>query len=263
MKSKGRILPLIFISAILSACEDNDAVSGKQKLLKIENVCNQDHFEYEGELLVGFTRSFGPLLAVIGKCFYKGDQLIRIESASDNGVTRTIELEYGEHGLLNKEIITVDVESPDYKNHYVETSYYEYDENARLRARIQTQDIDGYSPYKTEYEWSMGNIVKMSYGIINQQGNLLPLGNKVFTYDRGRNYTNHNIAFLYTNFLAIEVVLSKNNLISISEDSFYDDQDMLIQTTNDFMYNSFGYPIQNQVTSQFIIGTLVDNLTYE
>jgi hypothetical protein len=178
-------------------------------------------------------------------------------------LTQTIALEYGEHGLLKKEIFTVDMVSPEYKTHYIETSFFDYDENSKLRSKIKTQDIENYTPMKTEYEWSMGNIVKVTDGIIDQQGNFMPTEVKVITYDGGRNYTNHNLAFAYAIFSPMEEILSKNNAVTISDDFFYDDQDLPIQTTNNFKYDVFGYPTEKDIRSILILGPYVNKLTYE
>jgi hypothetical protein len=97
----------------------------------------------------------------------------------------------------------------------------------------------------------------VTHGFIDQQGNFLPMKVNLLTYDGGRNYTNHDLAIAYTIFLPMEVIVSKNNLVSISEDSFSDDKEIEIQSTNNFKYNTLGYPVENDIKSIFVLRPLV------
>lgn len=222
MDYRKAILGLILVTLI--SCETTEIMMDKMYLKEIKDpTCYIDQFEYEGERLISYKRLFGERVATITKFIYESNQLKTIEIKSDNGQDYTIELSYGSNGLRDKEIRTLkqgEVES-------VTTTDFYYDENNNLKLKHISYTDPNFHSSETEFVWAKGNIIKRNYFYIDSQYNRKFSFSEDLLFDNKRNYTNQDIAFIYTG-LYDELVLSKNNLIL---------------KDNTFEYNKSGYPI--------------------
>lgn len=227
MDFRKAILGLIIVS--LTSCETTEITMNKMYLKEVKDpTCYTDQFEYEGEHLIYYKRFFGERIATITTFIYQSNQLKTVETKSDNGQDLIIELSYGANGLREMETRTFKQNEIE---HVTTTNFY-YDENNNLKLKHISYSDPNFFSSQTEFIWVNGNIIKRNYFYIDNQGNRNFSFSEDLLFDNKRNYTNQDLAFIYTG-LYDEVVLSKNNVIS---------------NQNKYEYNNSGYPIKFKYT---------------
>jgi hypothetical protein len=253
----------LLVALTLFGCESNEVSTNKLFIKEISDpLCYKYEFDYDGPLLVSFRVRFAQRIAQVTDFQYRGDQLIRINVNTDHGMTIATELEYGTSGLIEKETAIYNFDSPEHTTQYTTTTFFEYDENDVLRSQIMTYDDPNSLPLKTEFEWSNGNLIKMSYHHLDKTGAAVHAYHRYFVYDHRRNHTNQNIAFMYINGKA-ETSLSKNNVIAIKNDRLGDSGELTDEVTYAFTYNMRGYPTKYTATYYHQDYSPTVQLTYE
>jgi hypothetical protein len=241
MNSRNILVGLLIV--ILIGCESNEITSDKMSLMEINDpTCYKDQFEYEGGRLISFKRFFGERVSTNTRFKYRNNQLIQLESESENGQDYVVELEYNSQGQRVKERITFthfkNLSLDPYK--IVAISDFAYNQEGLLLRKSSTYSDSTYSfPTETEFEWSNGNLVKMNSAYSDYLGRHVT-GSKYFVYDDKRNYSNQDLAFLYLTLGRQETVLSRNNLVKTTE-VFFDQT--IDRGSYTFSYNGNGYPI--------------------
>lgn len=225
----SKILIGVALGIIFLGCESKDITPSKMFIKEIiDPSCSKAEFQYENGRLISYKVYFGERLAASMKFTYQGENLKFIDSESDNGLSSTIELFFGDNGLREKEIGTYRVDSG---NINVTTINFFYDENGSLKSKYYLFSDSTHLPKEIEFIWANGNIIKKNYFYFDNYGKHF-ISSDEFSFDNKVNYTNNDMAFVYIDTFQ-ETILSKNNQIS---------------GQNTFEYNKNGYPIGYKYT---------------
>lgn len=239
-----------FILITLSASCELLEISPDRMLIKefTDPKCFKDRFEYENDKLSSFQRLFGERLSTQTFFYYQDNLLTRVESTCDNGIDTFIGIEYDNNG---RRINQTNEVTKDGEIIGSTLTHFTYDVKGNLHRTQSTYPIHLNQMFPTEkiYEWENGNLVKVTHYYINDSGKHFS-GNTFIEYDRKKNYTNQELAFMFTSGTGLETVLSKNNVIS----SRYEFGQVLSTQKYELTYNKHGYP-----TSQVRI---LDNQIY-
>jgi hypothetical protein len=230
-------LTLWILIIILTAC-DSEVISPSLLLVKeIEDPTSYtDHFTYQDRQLLTFKTIFGSREETSIKFIYSDNKLIRIENVRDQGLESNIELTYNEKGQRDKETLTMVHNGV---TTYIRTGMFTYN-NEELKSVIYTYNKPDYSMEEREFHWSKGNLTKIDfYYYFN--GQRFPSITRLYTYDSQLNYSNQDIAFIYTVGTGDETKFSKNNLVSMQEIS---GTDIYQGGQYSFTYNENGYPVK-------------------
>jgi len=221
----------------LTAC-DSEMVSPLRQLVKeIEDqTCYTDHFTYQDGGLSTFKRVFGSREETSINFIYSDNKLIRIETVRDQGLESTIELLYNEKGQRSQETLTMVYNG---ETTYIRTGTFTYI-NDQLKSIKYTYNKPDYSTEEREFHWSKDNLIRIDfYYYFNEQR--FPSISRLYTYDNKLNYSNQDIAFIYTVGTGDETKFSKNNLVSMQE---IIDTEIYQGGQYSFTYNDSGYPVK-------------------
>jgi len=240
----GNIIVIIFSLFTLISCGTDEISSYKMSIKQvIHPISYKDQFEYNNERLISFKRYCYDILATDTEFQYENDKLSKIITKDNSGLNYLIELEFGENGLRKSEksIIIYNGDTAS-----VNVIHFSYDSNNILKSKRHNQIYPENIISETEFEWINGNIVKANYFNIDDLGKQYSWS-RSYTYDNRKNYTNQELAFNYTIGSGLETLLSRNNVVSTS-DQF--SGQLINRGSNSYKYNNQGYPI----ISTYIIG---------
>lgn len=229
------LLTIVFVS-----CGTEDVSPTRLLIKEIEDpTLYRDIYDYENGQLISFKRYFGEREETNTQFHYLENRLIKIEVKRDQGFEQIIELTYGENGLRKEEKLTTIYNEV---ITYTRTGTFSYEDGLLKSIKYTLNDpnlIDpDYLPRETQLEWQNGNITKMVYYLFDGEYTYLT-STKTMTYDNKRNYSNQDIAFIYTSGVGLETVISKNNVTSTTE--FFGDI-TIDRGSYKFTYNKSGYP---------------------
>lgn len=224
---------------ILIGCETSEIASNRLLVKEIVAPSYIDTFRYnDNGRLVEFERILCGKLDVSIVFQYSNNKLVKVDKQLTHGITSTIELTYNDNNLRQEEKLTTKVNG---ETTYKRIGNFKY-ENGLLKSISYTSIYsDNTSLTETEFEWSNNNISKMEFYVINNS-NKNYIGNRRFTYDNKINYSNQDIAFIYTVGDGDETKVSKSNLLT-QQETFGDNQSYQGEQYS-FSYNVNGYPIE-------------------
>jgi len=198
--------------------------------------CFKHRFEYENGQLSSFQELFGERLSTQTFFYYQDNLLTRVESTCDNGINTFIEIEYDKSGrrISQTSEVTKDGEITGST-----ITHFTYDTQGNLHLSQTIYPVNPNLMFPTEkiYEWKNGNLVKLTDYYINDSGKHFS-GYTFIEYDRKKNYTNQELAFMFTRGLGLETVLSKNNVTS----SIYEFGQVVSTQNYKLTYSKHGYP---------------------
>ncbi len=228
-------LGLIFLNLI--AC-DSDTISPTRLLVKeIEDpTYYKDNFTYQDGQLSTFKRFFGNREETSITFLYSDNKLVKIENKRDQGLESLIELEYNDNGQRIKEKLTM-VYNGD--TTYIRTGIFTH-VSGKLKSLKYSYNKSDYSTEEREFQWDKGNLTRIDfYHYFN--GTRFPSISRLYEYDNKLNYSNQDLAFIYTVGTGDETKASKNNLVTMQEIS---DTEIYQGGRYSFSYNNIGYPIE-------------------
>jgi len=228
---------LAAVAIALVGCDAEEPLPEKLFVKEIyDPTCFKNEFAYTEGRLVQYRTKFGDRVAGVIDFYYEGSLLKRIESTSDNGQAYLISLEYDDRGRRSKEAVTWTQFD---QITYTSMTDFTYDDDGNLIKKYSTYSDSTYSfPTETSFQWDNGNLVGMKRTVLTGYGPWL-VNSWTLVYDNNRNYTNQNMAFVYTSVRGSdfnETLLSKNNLVVQLDGSFE-------EWSNEYSYNESGYPI--------------------
>lgn len=233
MDYKKVILGLLVVSAI--SCSTEDIAPSRLFVREIEDPsCYKDQFNYNDGRLVEFRRLFGQEVGTITKFYYQGDQLVKIHINNAQGIEHIVALTYAENGLRLLEKVTT-IQQGDTTSIGIRKFTYQ---DGLLKSILRSVDDPNFRPMETVFHWSDGNIIQTDlYYFLD--GERQVSGNRIYTYDHGVNYSNQDIAFLYTEGIGAEIKMSRNNLVTMQENVGAETYQGGYYT---FTYTKSGYP---------------------
>jgi hypothetical protein len=228
------ILGLLVVSGI--SCNTEDITPARLFVREIEDPsCYKDQFDYKDGHLVEFRRLFGQQIETITQFYYLGDQLIKVHIKREQGLEHVIELTYAENGLRLEEKATT-IQQGDTTS--IGKRKFTYQQGL-LKSIMRSVNDSNFRPMETVFHWSDGNIIQTDlYYFL--EGERRFNGNRMFTYDHGVNYSNQDMAFLYTEGIGAEIKMSRNNLVTMQENTGVNTYQGGYYT---FTYNKSGYPM--------------------
>ncbi len=233
MDYRNVILGLLVVSAI--CCSTEDITPARLFIKELEDPsCYKDQFDYKDGHLVEFRRIFGQQVETMTQFHYLGDQLIKVHIKREQGLEHVIELTYAENGLRLEEKATT-IQQGDTTS--IGKRKFTYQEGL-LKSIMRSVDDPNFRPTETVFHWSDGNIIQTDFYCF-LEGERRFNGNRMFTYDHGLNYSNQDIAFLYTEGIGAEIKLSRNNLVTMLENTDVETYQGGYYT---FTYTKSGYP---------------------
>lgn len=227
------ILGLLLVMAI--SCNTEDIAPARLFVREIEDPsCYKDQFDYKDGNLVEFRRLFGQQVGTITQFYYLDNQLVKIHINNEQGMEHVIELTYTENGLrLEEKVITL--QQGDTTSVGIRKFSYQ---NGLLKSIVRSVDVPNFRPMETVFHWSDGNIIQTDFYYF-VEGERRFNGNRIFTYDHGVNYSNQDIAFLYTEGIEAEIKLSRNNMVTMQENTGVE---TYLGGYYTFTYTKSGYP---------------------
>ena len=185
----------------------------------------KDVFDYNDGHLISFKRFFGTREETNTQFYYLNNLLVKVEVKKDQGLEFTVELKNGENALRKEEKLTM-IYNGD--TTYIRTGNFIYVGNALKSITYSYNDPANYPTSEIDFGWADGNITRIdnySYDSFGRRYN----GYSTYVYDNKLNYSNQDIAFIYTVGTGDETKVSKNN-----------------QGGSDYkyLYNDKGYPIE-------------------
>ncbi len=234
MDYKRVILGLLFVTGI--SCSTEDITPARLFIKELEDPsCYKDQFDYKDGHLVEFRRLFGQQVETITKFYYQADQLMKVHIKREQGIEHVIELNYGANGLRSEEKVT-SINLGDTTN--IKTGIFNYEDGLLISINYSADD-PAYVPTETVFHWRDENIIQTDFYIYFEHGKHYG-GNRKFTYDHGLNYSNQEIAFIYTVGPGEETKVSKNNIVT-QQTKF--GEEIFQGGVYTFTYNKSGYPI--------------------
>jgi hypothetical protein len=197
----------------------------------------KDAFEYENNHLVSFKRFFGSREETNTQFVYLNNQLVKVNVKRDQGLEYTIELVNGENGLRSEEKLTM-ISNGD--TTYIRLGKFVYDKKVlkSIKYTYPYNDPADYASTELDFEWTDGNITRINRYFYDNTGERHDNGYNIFVYDDKINYSNRDVAFVYTIPTPDETILSKNNLITYGNETDIKTESYV------YTYNDTGYPIQ-------------------
>ncbi len=227
------ILGLLVVSAI--SCSTEDIAPARLFVREIEDPsCYKDQFDYKDGHLVEFRRLFGQQVATITQFYYLDDQLVKIHINNEQRIEHVVELTYTENGLRLEEKVAT-LQQGDTTSIGIRKFTYQ---NGLLKSIMRSAADPNFRPMETVFHWNDGNIIQTDFYYF-LEGERRFNGNRIFTYDQGVNYSNQDMAFLYTEGIGAEIKMSRNNLVTMQENI----GDQTFQGGHfTFTYTKSGYP---------------------
>lgn len=227
------IIGLIIVTGI--SCSTEDITPARLLIKELEDPsCYKDQFDYKDGHLVEFRRLFGQQVGTITQFHYLGDQLVKIHINNEQGIEHIVELTYAENGSRLEEKVTT-LQQGDTTSIGIRKFTYQ---NGLLKSIMYLTSDENYKPMETVFHWNDGNIIQTDFYYFFQNERRFS-GNRIFTYDHGVNYSNQDIAFLYTEGIGAEIKMSRNNLVTMQENI---GDETYLGGYYTFTYNKNGYP---------------------